>query len=272
MPVPIAAARDASNKLCFHDLTDYDRTFFAAMFERLRAAFSQFSGASRSGSVTARGLARWAAAQQLAVEQHDAASGHFALNGHLAGHLLRLECGPSTRDYVQGLELLGRADVGADPDAAVLVLNRQLHETLEDRAYDAITNTLQTTVNAMLPEEVRWLALFEEMAWPGLPTSFRRQFVVVAERMDVARRWVHAPLVSQLLDWHEANPGEGRAQSPLLLMLVRGKVHLRMERTQRSLGEAEHALQLLRVGAQAALQNLPPMSVAGPDDGVDEGL
>lgn len=239
------------------------------MLERLRAAFSPF-GASGSGGVTARELARWAAGQQLAVEEHDAAGGQFALNGDLAGHPLRLECGPSTRDYVQGLELRGRADVAADPDAAVMVLNRQLHETLEDRAYDAITNTLQTTVNAALPEEVRWLALFEEMAWPGLPASFRRQFVVVAERVDVAQRWVHAPLVSQLLDWQESNQGAARAQSPLVLMLVRGKVYLRMERTQRSLAEAALALQLLRAGAHAALQNLPPMSVAGPDDGADD--
>lgn len=49
-------------------------------------------------------------------------------------------------------------------------------------------------------------------------------------------------------------------------MLVRGKVYLRMEHTQRSLPEIAHATQMLLIGAQAAMQNLPPMSVAGPDD------
>lgn len=241
------------------------------MFERLRKLFG-FTPDAGPRCMSSRALARWAASQQLAVKEHDGANGHFVLHGELAGYPLQLECGPSTRDYVQGLELRGRADVAADPDAAVMVLNRHLHEALEGRAYDAITNTLQTTVNAMLPEEVRWLALFEEMAWPGLPASFRRQFVVVAERVDIAQRWIHAPLVSQLLDWLEGEGGALRAQAPLVLMLVRGKVYLRMEHTQRSQDELAQALQLLRAGAQAALQNLPPMSVAGPQDGaMDDG-
>ena len=63
-----------------------------------------------------------------------------------------------------------------------------------------------------------------------------------------------------LLDVYKRQ-GEGgavRAQSPLLLMLVRGKVYLRMEHTQRSLTEIAQATQLLLAAAQGALQNLPP--------------
>jgi hypothetical protein len=73
-------------------------------------------------------------------------------------------------------------------------------------------------------------------------------------------------VVSQLLNFLEGEHSAVRAQSPLLLMLVRGKVYLRMEHTQRSLPEIAHATQMLLIGAQAAMQNLPPMSVAGPDD------
>ncbi|WP_370540289.1 hypothetical protein [Acidovorax sp. ACV01] len=212
-----------------------------------------------------RDVARWAANQQLAIVTH-ATEGHFDLGGDIHGHPWRLECAAPTRDYVQGLELRGRADVGADPDAAVMVINRPLQEILEGTAYTAITDTLQTAVSSSLPEEMRWLSMYEEMAWPGLPASFREHFTVVAERIELAQRWIHAPVVSQLLNAVEGEGGTERARSPLVLMLARGKVYLRMEHTQRSLAEIAHAKQLLLVAGQAALQNLPPMSVAGPDD------
>ena len=234
------------------------------MFDRLRKAFSP-SGGSAARPVTNKEVARWAASQQLAIVP-SATEGHFDLGGDVGGHPWRLECGAPTRDYVRGLELRGRADVGADPDAAVMVLNRSLHEALEGSAYNAITDTLQTTVNANLPEEMRWLSMYEEMAWPGLPVSFREHFAVVAERIELAQRWIHAPVVSQLLNAVEGEGGSERAKSPMVLMLARGKVYLRMEHTQRSLAEIAHAKQLLLVAGQAALQNLPPMSVAGPDD------
>ena len=237
------------------------------MFDRLRKAFgtSGSPGSDLGRPATNRDVARWAAKQQLAIVAHST-EGHFDLGGDIHGHPWRLECGAPTRDYVTGLELRGRADVGADPDAAVMVINRPLQEILEGTAYTAITDTLQTTVNTNLPEEMRWLAMYEEMTWPGLPASFRQHFAVIAERIDVAQRWIHAPVVSQLLNFLEGEHSAARAQSPLVLMLVRGKVYLRMEHTERSLPEIAHATQMLLIGAQAAMQNLPPMSVAGPDD------
>ena len=252
-------AANALNNACTCDSCEA-RGFVPAMFDRLRKAL-----APSGGPVTTKEVARWAASQQLAIVPQ-AADGHFDLGGDIAGHPWRLECGAPTREYVRGLELRGRADVGADPDAAVMVINRSLHEALESNAYHAITDTLQTTVNASLPEEMRWLAMYEEMSWPGLPASFRQHFAVVAERIEIAQRWIHAPLVSQLLNFLEGEQSAARTQSPLVLMLVRGRVYLRMEHTQRSLPEIVHATQLLLVGARAALQNLPPMSVAGPED------
>jgi hypothetical protein len=230
------------------------------MFDRIRKALT-----SPGGPVTYKQVARWAATQHIAVSGQTA-EGAFRLDGDLAGHPWWLECGAPTRNYVHGLELRGRADVGADPDAAVMVMNRVLHEALESTAYHAITDSLQTTVNASLPEEVRWLAMFEEVRWPGLPRSFRQHFAVVAERVEVAQRWVHAPLVSQLLDYLDGVHGAARAQAPLVLMLARGRVYLRMEHARRSLEEIDQAMRVLMVGAQAAMQNLPPMSVAGPDE------
>ena len=153
------------------------------MFDRFRKALHLPGGPNAARPVSNQEVVRWAATQRLAVVPQ-AVDGHFDLGGDLNGHPWRLECGNPTRDYVRGLELRGRADLGVDPDAAVMVLNRPLQESLEGNAYNAITDTLQTTVNASLPEEMRWLAMFEEVTWPGLPASFRRHFAVVAERID----------------------------------------------------------------------------------------
>ena len=232
------------------------------MFDRLRKALHLPGSPNAARPVSNQEVVRWAATQRLAVVPQ-AVDGHFDLGGDLNGHPWRLECGNPTRDYVRGLELRGRADLGVDPDAAVMVLNRPLQESLEGNAYNAITDTLQTTVNASLPEEMRWLAMFEEVTWPGLPASFRRHFAVVAERIETAQRWIHAPVVSQLLNIVEGEGGAVRAQSPLLLMLVRGKVYLRMEHTQRSLTEIAQATQLLLAAAQGALHNMPPHAAAG---------
>jgi hypothetical protein len=237
------------------------------MFDRLRKAIGAFGGAAIPGRpVGNREVSRWAAQQQLAIVTHPT-EGHFDLGGDLYGHPWRLECGTPTRDYVRGMELRGRADVGADPDAAVMVINRPLQDSLESTAYAAITDTLQTAVSSSLPEEMRWLSMYEEVAWSGLPASFRDHFTVVAERIEHAQRWVHAPVVSQLLNAVEGEGGAVRAQSPMVLMLARGRVYLRLEHTQRSLAEIAHAKHLLLIAGQSALQNLPPMSVAGPDDG-----
>ncbi|WP_440109072.1 hypothetical protein [Acidovorax sp. BL-A-41-H1] len=211
------------------------------------------------GGVTNAEVARWAATQQLAIVLQ-ATDGYFDLGGDLHGRPWRLECGPAARGYVRGLELRGRADMDADTDAAVMVLNRALLESLEGLAYEAITDTLQTTVNADLPEEIRWLAMYEEVSWPGLPASFRQHFAVVAEHAETAQRWVQAPLVSQLLDIAESEDvDQDRAQSPVLLMLVRGKVYLRMEHTRRTLAEVAYATHALLVAAQSAMQHVAPM-------------
>lgn len=236
------------------------------MFERIRNAFrSGGPQVATTAGIRNADVVRWAAQQRLAIVPQ-AVDGHFDLGGDLQGHPWRLECGLPSRDYVQGFEFRGRADIVADADAAVMVLNRSLLEVLEGKAYDAITDTLQTTVNTNLPEEIRWLAMYEEVSWPGLPASFRQHFAVVTDDANTAQRWVQAPMVSQLLDIAESEDGgRARVASPVVLMLMRGKVYLRMEHTRRSLAEVAYATHALLVSAQSALHNLPPLATAAPE-------
>lgn len=231
------------------------------MFDRIRQAFSGAPSdspgdLSSNQPVTGPQLARWIADQHLSSVPQVGA-GHFDVGGEILGHPWKLECGASTRDYILGLELRGRADVDADPDAAVLVLNRPLRDALERHAYNAITDNLQTSVDARMPEEMRWLSMFDEVSWPELPGSFRRHFAVVAERSEHAERWVHAHLVSALLNAVEGEQGALRSETPMVLMLARGHVYLRTEHTRRTLAEIAHAHAVLVTAAQAAAQNLP---------------
>lgn len=239
------------------------------MFDRLRKAFALGSSEDDAGAPAShRTVGRWAESQQLRFDPRGAAGG-FALESEVGGKPWRLEAGFSTREYIPGIEVRARAEVGADPDAAVMVISRALKERLEGDAYGAITDTLQTTVTAELPEEARWLAMFEEVRWPALPVPFMRHFAVVADHLDQAQQWLTPALIAQLqAGVIEPKEEGGRAASvPILVMLTRGKVYLRMDYGSSSLRDVAHAVGVLVTAAEAAQQYrapTPPEAAADP--------
>lgn len=257
------------------------------MFERLRKVFSASGRAAGGvGTATLEGVARWAADRRVAMVRQSV-PGHFNLGGEVHGRPWRMECGPASRDYMHSLELRGRVDVGADTDAAVMVISRPLKELLEQRAYSAITDTLRTTVDAHLPEEQRWLSLFDEVAWPGLPGDFRRRYAVVAEHAAYAQRWLQPDVLAQLLivakmdsassasaSAPDAAAGQGALTdlqgsmrtdrcTPVVLMLVRGKVYVRLGHRRRSVEEVAAATDILLAAASAAAEHVVPSAVPG---------
>ena len=136
-----------------------------------------------------------------------------------------------------------------------MVINRALKEELEGRVYGAITDSLQTTVNQSLPQEMRWLSIYEELRWPQMPASFLRAFAVVGEDLDTARHWVNAALVSQLMrDQQQVPPG----QVPLVLMVSDASMALRMQSTARYLPDLEYAMALFLTASVVATHHLPP--------------
>ncbi|HNI76871.1 MAG TPA: hypothetical protein PK363_09955, partial [Giesbergeria sp.] len=209
------------------------------MFKQLRKALGLSpEPAAQLGVVTPGQLAQWAGAQRWAFA-FDGEPDRFVLQGQVVEHPWRLESGAPSRDYMQGTELRVRAELALNPDAHVMVISRALKEELEGRVYGAITNSLQTTVDQSLPQEMRWLSIYEEMRWPQLPASFVRAFAVVGEDLDTARHWVNAALVSQLMrDQHQAPPG----QAPLVLMVSDASVSLRMQSSGRYLPDLEYAM------------------------------
>ena len=232
------------------------------MFERLRSVFTRGATSAADRSIaTATQLSQWAKGQgwSFAFQGEPA---QFHLGGVAAGQPWRMESGAPARDYIHGTELRARADLRVAPEVALMVISRSLKEELEGRVYGAITDTMQTAVDDSLPQEMRWLAIYEELRWPELPTSFLRLFAVVGDRTDDAQRWVNAALVSHLL--MERVPAE-RVQAPLLLMLGDGKVALRMQTAARHLPDLQYATALLTTAAAVAAQNLPLCGDSQPD-------
>lgn len=228
------------------------------MFERLRNLANRIAGSASDDSVaTAMQLSQWAKGQGWAFA-FQGEPAQFHLGGLVAGQPWRMESGA----YIHGTELRARADLHVVPEVALMVISRALKEELEGRVYGAITDTLQTAVDDSLPQEMRWLAIYEELHWPELPASFARLFAVVGDCADHGQHWVNAAVVSRLL--MERVPAE-RVQAPLLLMLADGKVSLRMQTTPRHLHDLQYATALLTTAAAVAVQNLPLCGNSQPD-------
>ena len=224
------------------------------MFKQLRKALGLSpEPAAQLGVVTPGQLAQWAGAQRWAFA-FDGEPDRFVLQGQVVEHPWRLESGAPSRDYMQGTELRVRAELALNPDAHVMVISRALKEELEGRVYGAITNSLQTTVDQSLPQEMRWLSIYEELRWPQMPASFVRAFAVVGEDLDTARHWVNAALVSQLMrDQQRVPPG----QVPLVLMVSDASVSLRMQSSACCLPDLEYAMGAFLAACVVATHQLP---------------
>ena len=178
----------------------------------------------------------------------------FAMTGYLVQKPWRLECGRSSRDYIRGDELRAKAEVNVDDNAAVLIMNRPLKEALEKSAYAMYTDTLQTTADPSLPEEMRWLAMYPEAEWPGRPRPFTDRYVALSDRLEHAVAWIDQELINLLIAWPKPSPDD---QVPFILMLLRGKAYLRMQFNVGDVKTLEHATKILTKACSSAVAKLP---------------
>ena len=225
------------------------------MFERIKKAFF---GEPRDEARDTRGppsrtgaspVSEWAATRGFGFSANPDGDG-LALEGRINGKRWRIELGRPTRKFIRNEELRGRAELGIDEDIVVLVLNRSLKESLEKAAYSIITDPLQTTADPNLPEEMRWLAMYDEVAWGSLPETFWTRFAVVADRRENALAWIDPELARMMMDWPEPAPS---AQTPFMMMLMRGKAYLRMEYQPADVPTLQHASIVFTAACESAM-------------------
>ncbi len=221
------------------------------MFESLKKAFARPETPPRE-VVPADPVSEWAGTQGFSYSSQGTGQG-FVLTGKVGGKPWKLESGPATRDYMVGEELRARAELGINSDASVLIMNRPLKESLEKRAYAIYTDPLQTTADPSLPEEMRWLAMYEEFGWSSLVPEFWERYTVLADERENALAWIDNNLAELLLHWPQPGPD---TQVPFILMLLRGKAYLRMQYSPADIATLQHAAIVYTSACEAALAGL----------------
>jgi hypothetical protein len=222
------------------------------MFERIKKAFSRDAKerTDHPASHLAHGpVSEWAASRGMTFSNVPL-SRDVAMQGKVGGRPWRMELGKPSRDYITGDELRARAELGVNDEVAAMIINRPLKDSLERRAYSMITDTLQTTASPNLPEEMRWLAMYDEIGWEGVSDVFWQRYAVLADKREHAMAWVDGPLVDMILNWPQPAPGP---QVPFLVVLLRGKCYLRMQFMPPETATLEHAATVFTSACESAL-------------------
>jgi hypothetical protein len=221
------------------------------MFDRIRKAFGREakSEAAPPSVMHAGPVSEWAATQGFGFSIDDAGQ-NIALEGRVGGRAWRLQLGRPSRDYIFGEEIRARAELGVDESIAVLVMNRPLKQVLERRAYELYTNDLQTSVDSTLPEEMRWLAMYDEVGWDGLPKEFWSRLSVLTDNREAALKFIDPQLADLMVKWPAPGPS---AEVPFMLLLLNGKAYLRMEYTPAYLSTLQHAARIFTAACESAL-------------------
>jgi hypothetical protein len=196
-------------------------------------------------------VSEWAGLQGLAFSQRRDGRGGYHVEGKVGGKVWRLEQGQPSRDFIQGTELRARAELGVREDVAVMIISRKLKNELDKRAFALYTDSLQTIADPNLPEEMRWLSIYEEVGWESLGDAFLNNYAILADSKDNAMAWLSQELVAGLIGWPNLDP-----HVPKILMLLRGKAYLRMQYTDGDMPTLEHATALFTTACELALSGL----------------
>ena len=221
------------------------------MFDRIKKAFVKEAKPSEAtpSMMHAGPVSEWAATQGFGFSVDDTGQ-NIALEGKVGGRPWRLQLGRPSRNYIFGEEVRARAELGVDENAAVLVMNRPLKEALEKRAYDIYTNTLQTSVDSTLPEEMRWLAMYDEVGWESLSNNFWSRLSVLTDNRESALAWIDAEFADLMTKWPAPGPSP---EVPFMVLLLNGKAYLRMEYTPADLSTLQHAARIFTSACESAL-------------------
>lgn len=194
-------------------------------------------------------LAAWAR-QRGAQFKRTREKGGCVVEGMLDGRAWRLEWGPPQRSYIQGHELRLRMELGLPQDLQMLLLSRTLMETLEGKTFENYTANMQTQIDVSMPEEMRWLAMFQKVPLAA-GKEFKSRFAAVASAPRIAAAWLDGPVSERLAD---AARGPLAAETPLVLMTLRGRVYLRLQLAALDVVAVEAMTQVFETAAAQAVQ------------------
>jgi hypothetical protein len=219
------------------------------MFDRIKNLLGkpmQDAGA-KGGSV-----GEWA--HSVGLSHVDRGAGRFGIEGKWNKHAWALELGPSTRDFIAGEQLRGKIGLDVDPNVTVIVMSRPLKEALDQRVFKLYTDSVQTMASPEMQDEMRWVTIFDEFGWEGLPLAFWHRYSVMADKRANAALLVNEQLCEVLMNWPEQEAGQS---TPFTLNFSRGKIYLRMEYRPAELTTVQHAAAVLLTACEVATAGFP---------------
>ena len=221
------------------------------MFDRIKTLIGK-NGSSPVGASAALPIPDWAHSAGLSCTERG--DGDLLIEGAYGRHTWALELGPSTRDFIEGRQLRGKVNLAADPNVSVIVMNRSLKETLDDRVFKLYTDSVQTVASPEMQDEMRWVTIFEEFGWDSLPKEFWQRYSVMADKRVNATILVNELLCEVLMN----GPEQDAAQTPpFTLNFSRSKLYLRMGYQPAELSTVQHAAAVMLTACEAASAGFP---------------
>jgi hypothetical protein len=164
-------------------------------------------------------LAEWARSRSWTLRGTRESDG-FVIEGRTGALPWRLEWGPSQRPYIVGHELRVRAELELPRELQVLVLNRELMESMEKSVFEQYVEGVQTRIDTSTPSEMRWLVMFPRLSGSELK-GLRDRYGAVASYKPWLQQWLDGALTAALA----AAPCS--VTQPLVLMVARRRLSLR---------------------------------------------
>jgi hypothetical protein len=191
----------------------------------------------------------WAKQQNMAFKRVRDEEG-FVLDGQLDGKPWRMEWGLPQRQYIEGHELRLRMELGLSPNLQMLLLSQPLFEALERSTFESFTESTQTVIDHNTPEEMRWLVMFPKAPFKAAK-GVRQHFHLIGSVPLEAANWVEGALA---LQFEEAATGFLQALPPFVLMVLRGRLYLRLQLPEPDVAVLTQAVTLFEAAALQALR------------------
>lgn len=173
---------------------------------------------------------------------------------------LRIEWGASQRSYIAGHELRMRCEMKLHSDLQLMVLCRQLMESLEKTVFEAYTDTLKTRVDTDTPEEMRWLVMFPKFSQIS-SKLVRQRFGAIGVNKELTGAWLEGELSELLAQASQDLLPEGH---PFVLMTMRGNVYLRTAMPVPDLTKIQPLVRLLETACRDAQRVNARLSEGSP--------
>lgn len=203
---------------------------------------------ARANAARWRGVADWADSRNAVFKQVRDGRGFVIEQPKSSIGALRIEWGPSQRSYISGSELRIRFELKLHSDLQMMVLARELMESLENTVFEAYTDTLKTRVDTDTPEEMRWLVMFPKIS--NIASKLvRSRFGAVGVNKDLTTAWIDGDLSPALV---QASQDLLPANRPFVLLTMRGNAYLRTSMEEPVLEQIQSFLKLMEVAGREA--------------------